>query len=206
GPASSSRNGSTNGPSPVTSTTPICPTSTCSSGPRGSSGPATSCSGSPRTPNWRSSTRSGPTSTAAICGPQWRDSPPATVVSVEQSRIPPELHPAGPVTSRTMTSARPTAKQVPYERTHHGDTVIDPYAWMADKDNHETIAYLEAENAYTEASTAHLTRLREQIFTEIKERTQETDLSVPVLHKGWWHYSRTVEGQQYAIHCRSKAI
>ncbi len=105
-----------------------------------------------------------------------------------------------------MTSAPPTAKQVSHERTHHGDTVIDPYAWLADKDNPETIAYLEAENAYTEASTAHLTGLREQIFTEIKERTQETDLSVPVLHKGWWHYSRTVEGQQYAIHCRSKAV
>jgi oligopeptidase B len=105
-----------------------------------------------------------------------------------------------------MTSAPPTAKQVPSTRTHHGDTVIDPYAWLADKNNPETIAYLEAENAYTEASTAHLGQLREQIFTEIKERTQETDLSVPVLHKGWWHYSRTVEGQQYAIHCRCKAV
>ena len=46
----------------------------------------------------------------------------------------------------------PAAKRVPTERTHHGDTVIDEYAWLADKDNPETIAFLEAENAYTEAA------------------------------------------------------
>jgi Prolyl oligopeptidase, N-terminal beta-propeller domain len=48
----------------------------------------------------------------------------------------------------------PTAKRVPTERTHHGDTVIDQYAWLTDKDSPETIAFLEAENAYTEAVTA----------------------------------------------------
>ncbi|HEX3813354.1 MAG TPA: S9 family peptidase [Mycobacteriales bacterium] len=104
-----------------------------------------------------------------------------------------------------MTNPPPTAQQIPSARVHHGDTVNDPYAWLAEKDNPETIAYLEAENAYTEEATGGLADLREQIFTEIKDRTQETDLSVPVLHKGWWHYSRTVEGQQYAIHCRCRA-
>ena len=44
--------------------------------------------------------------------------------------------------------------------------------------------------------------LREQIFAEIKARTQESDLSVPVRKGGWWQYARTVEGQQYAVHCR----
>ena len=104
-----------------------------------------------------------------------------------------------------MTSTPPVAKQVASTRVHHGDTVADEYAWLAEKENPDTIAYLEAENAYTETATTHLADLRERIFNEIKDRTQETDLSVPVLHKGWWHYSRTVEGQQYGIHCRSKA-
>jgi oligopeptidase B len=94
------------------------------------------------------------------------------------------------------------AKQVHSTRTHHGDTVVDEYAWLADKENPETIAYLEAENAYTEEATAHLAELRKRIFEEIKERTLETDLSVPVRKGDWWHYSRTVEGQQYAIRCR----
>ena len=96
------------------------------------------------------------------------------------------------------------AKQVPTERTHHGDTVTDPYAWLADPKDPEVIAYLEAENAYTEALTAGLADLRSAVFDEIKARTQETDLSVPVRKGNWWRYSRTVEGQQYSIHCRRR--
>ena len=99
-------------------------------------------------------------------------------------------------------AAPPAAARIPAERTHHGDTVIDEYAWLADKDNPETIAYLDAENAYTEAMTADQAALRETIFNEIKARTQETDLSVPARKDGWWYYTRTVEGQQYALHCR----
>jgi len=101
-----------------------------------------------------------------------------------------------------MTIEPPAAKQIPSPRTFHGDTVTDEYAWLADKSDPDTIDYLTAENAYTDAATAHLAPLREQIFTEIKARTQESDLSVPVRKGGWWHYSRTVEGEQYAVHCR----
>src|ERR1700722_18745084 len=95
-----------------------------------------------------------------------------------------------------MTSApeRPAAKQLPITRTYHGDTVTDEYAWLADKENPETIAYLEAENAYTEALTAGQAGLRTAIFAEIKGRTQETDLSVPARKGGWWYYSRTADG------------
>ena len=100
----------------------------------------------------------------------------------------------------------PSAKQVPFERTYHGDTVIDPYAWLADPKDPETIAYLQAENAYMEAMTEGLSDLRTAIFGEIKARTQETDLSVPVRKGGWWRYMRTVEGQQYGIHCRRRVL
>jgi oligopeptidase B len=96
----------------------------------------------------------------------------------------------------------PAAKRIPHKRTFHGDTVIDEYAWLADKADPDTIGYLKAENAYAEAATAGLTQLRDRIFAEIKARTQESDLSVPVRKGGWWHYSRTVEGKQYAVHCR----
>ena len=101
-----------------------------------------------------------------------------------------------------MSIEPPPAKQVRRERTYHGDTVIDEYAWLADKDDPDTIAYLTAENAYTGSLTGHLASLREQIFEEIKARTQESDLSVPVRKGDWWQYARTVEGQQYAVHCR----
>src|SRR5256714_13025193 len=101
-----------------------------------------------------------------------------------------------------MTIEPPEAKKIPSPRTFHGDTVVDEYAWLADKDDPDTIDYLRAENAYTDALTAHLAPLRDQIFEEIKARTQESDLSVPVRKGGWWHYTRTVEGKQYAVHCR----
>ena len=98
--------------------------------------------------------------------------------------------------------AVPAARRIPSKRIHHGDTFIDDYAWLEDKDSPETIAYLEAENAYAEAATAGQAALRGAIFDEIKARTQETDLSVPTRKGGWWYYARTVAGKQYAVHCR----
>ncbi|MEV4479833.1 S9 family peptidase [Micromonospora coxensis] len=102
----------------------------------------------------------------------------------------------------TTETPAPVAKRVPAERTHHGDTVVDEYAWLAAKDDPETIAHLTAENAYTEARTAHLDGLRGVLFEETRRRTQETDLTVPTRKGGYWYYTRTVEGQQYGVHCR----
>ncbi len=99
-------------------------------------------------------------------------------------------------------NAPPSAERRPIVRSHHGDDFVDDYEWLRDKEDPATLAYLEAENAYTDAATAHLEPLRQQIFDEIKARTLETDLSVPVRRGKWWYYARTVEGQQYAIRCR----
>ncbi|GAA3778985.1 hypothetical protein GCM10022225_78870 [Plantactinospora mayteni] len=66
----------------------------------------------------------------------------------------------------------------------------------------ETIGYLTAENAYTEQTTGRLGLLREALFNETKRRTKEADLSVPTRKNGHWYYTRTVEGEQYGIHCR----
>ena len=96
----------------------------------------------------------------------------------------------------------PAAKKVRTERVHHGDTFVDEYEWLRDKDDAEVIAFLEAENAYTEAHTAQLADLRATIFGEIKSRTKETDMSVPSRRGGYWYYGRTQEGKQYGIQCR----
>ncbi|WP_026343810.1 S9 family peptidase [Nocardia sp. BMG111209] len=96
----------------------------------------------------------------------------------------------------------PVAKRVPAERLHHGDTVVDEYEWLRDKESPEVIAHLEAENAYTESRTAHQQALREAVFDEIKARTQETDLSVPTRMGDWWYYTRSFEGKQHGVHCR----
>ena len=100
------------------------------------------------------------------------------------------------------SSAPPVAKRTETRREYHGDVFNDPYEWLRDKDNPEVIAYLEAENDYVDAATAHLQPLREQIFAEIKARTKETDLSVPTRQGDWWYYSRSFEGKQYRVQCR----
>ena len=91
------------------------------------------------------------------------------------------------MTAEPGVAAAPAAARIPVKRTHHGDTVIDEYSWLAGKENPATIAFLEAENAYTQALTAGQARLRDAIFGEIRARTQETDLSVPSRKGGWWY-------------------
>jgi oligopeptidase B len=102
-------------------------------------------------------------------------------------------------------SAAPAVPKRPTTRTHHGDVFVDDYEWLRDKSNPDAIAYLEAENAYTDASTAHLAPLRQRIFDEIKARTLETDLSVPVREGAWWYFTRSLEGKQYPVHVRVPA-
>jgi oligopeptidase B len=84
----------------------------------------------------------------------------------------------------------------------HGDRRIDPYYWMRDKDDPEVLAHLAAENAYTDAVTAPTAELRERLYREIVGRIQETDTSATSYFRGYWDYTRTVEGLDYEIYCR----
>lgn len=99
-------------------------------------------------------------------------------------------------------SVPPVPDRRPIVRRHHGDEFTDDYDWLRDLESPEVLAHLAAETAYAEEQTADLADLRATIFEEIRARTRETDLSVPVRHGAWWYYSRTVEGQQYAIRAR----
>ncbi|MFC6153224.1 S9 family peptidase [Nocardioides yefusunii] len=96
----------------------------------------------------------------------------------------------------------PVAERRPVTRELHGLTRVDDYEWLREKENPEVLAHLEAENAFTEARTAHLADLRATLFDEVKNRVQETDLSVPTRSRGWWFYSRTFEGKEYGASCR----
>ena len=99
----------------------------------------------------------------------------------------------------------PVAARVVHQETRHGETVSDPYFWLREKTNPKVIEHLRAENAYTEASTAGLKPFQEQLYTEMLGRIKQTDLSVPVRRGRFYYYVRTVEGQQYPIHCRKAA-
>lgn len=101
-------------------------------------------------------------------------------------------------------SEAPDPRQDPAPRELHGETVVDPYRWMQDRESEEVLAHLRAENSYTEGRLAHLAPLREKLFEEIRSRIQETDLSVPARKGNFWYLSRTEEGRQYPISCRRR--
>jgi oligopeptidase B len=96
----------------------------------------------------------------------------------------------------------PVAERRPHRLTIHGDTRVDEYYWLRDRDDPDVIRYLEAENAYTAAMMRHTGRLQEQLYCEMLGRIQETDLSVPERIDDWFYYSRTEAGRQYPILCR----
>jgi oligopeptidase B len=103
---------------------------------------------------------------------------------------------------RVPTTAPPQAPRRPTVLRRHGDERVDDWYWLREKDNPEVVAYLEAENDYTDAMTADTTELQERLYEEIRGRIQETDESAPIPHGGHWYFNRTVEGLQYRIHCR----
>ncbi len=107
-------------------------------------------------------------------------------------------------TQTSAPKAPPVAKRVPKTTEIHGDTLVDDYAWMRERDNPEVRAYLEAENAYTDAVVGPLAGFREALYKEMLARIKETDLSVPYKNGAYFYYSRTVEGLQYPIFCRKR--
>lgn len=98
----------------------------------------------------------------------------------------------------------PIAVKKTKELSIHGHTRIDNYFWMNERDTPEVLAYLKAENSYTDAYMEPLKPLREKLFQEMKGRIKETDMSVPYLLRGYWYYVRYEEGSEYPIYCRKQ--
>jgi len=86
----------------------------------------------------------------------------------------------------------------------HGDRRVDHYAWLRHKESPEVIAYLEAENAYTDALMKPTEGFQEKLYQEMLRRILQTDLSVPYRLRGYHYFTRTEEGKQYALHCRRR--
>ncbi|MEO7038834.1 MAG: S9 family peptidase [Gemmatimonadaceae bacterium] len=88
--------------------------------------------------------------------------------------------------------------------TLHGDVRTDNYFWLRDKTNPKVLAYLDSENAYTEAGTRHTSALQDKLYHEMLSRIRENDLSVSYRDNGYWYYSRTEQGKSYPILCRKR--
>jgi oligopeptidase B len=95
----------------------------------------------------------------------------------------------------------PVAEKQPYVLESVGDRRIDNYFWMRDRDNPKVRAYLEAENAYTQALMQHTETLQKQLYEEMLGRIKQTDVCVPYRQGDYYYYSRTEQGKAYLISC-----
>jgi oligopeptidase B len=108
---------------------------------------------------------------------------------------------------RTPAAARqpPVAKVIRETTEVHGELRVDDYRWLRNREDPDVRAYLEAENAYTDAVMRPTEGFQQALYAEMLARIQETDRDVPCRRGGFFYYSRTEQGQQYTIHCRKKA-
>lgn len=122
------------------------------------------------------------------------------------------MHPDANVATQSLTSEPsrsaepqpPIARREPVEHVLHGDRRIDHYAWLREKENPEVLAYLNAENAYTDAMLKPTELFQEALYQEMLLRIQQTDLSVPYALRGFQYFTRTEEGKQYPIRLRRR--
>src|ERR1700730_7671786 len=99
----------------------------------------------------------------------------------------------------------PVARRQPVEHVIHDDRLVDHYAWLRDKNNPEVIAYLNAENAYTDAVLRSTEPFQERLYQEMLGRILQTDLSAPYRLRGYDYVTRPEEGKQYPLHGRKRA-
>ncbi len=116
----------------------------------------------------------------------------------------PTIHPSTEQASTQPAVQPPVAKIQPTVTTVHGDTRTDNYFWLRDRSNPDTIAYLEAENAYMRAQMRHTMKLEAAVYAEMLSHIRQTDLTVPVKRGEYFYYARTEEGKQYRIYCRKR--
>lgn len=98
----------------------------------------------------------------------------------------------------------PIAKKESKELSIHGNTRIDNYYWLNDRENPEVIKYLKDENAYTKSILKPTEEFQKDLFEEMKSRIKETDQSVPYKKNGYYYYTRYEEGKEYPIFCRKE--
>ncbi len=107
---------------------------------------------------------------------------------------------SGEETSTTV----PTAEMRPVTLELHGDTRVDNYYWLRERENPEVIAHLEAENAHTEKALEPFSGLQGILANEMKSRIKQDDQSAPYRLGDHFYYTRYEEGNEYPIYARKK--
>lgn len=96
----------------------------------------------------------------------------------------------------------PIAPKKPVTTTTHQHSRTDDYAWLREKTSEEVKAYLDAENAYTQANMKHTEPFQAVLYDEMLSHIEENDTSTPVKVGEYYYYHRIDEGKQYWAHYR----
>lgn len=98
----------------------------------------------------------------------------------------------------------PVAEKIPQQLTAQGQTRVDDYYWLKERDNPKVLAYLKAENEYLDKVMAAAQPLREKLYSEIVGRIKQDDSAVPYKLRGYYYYRRYEAGKEYPLFCRKK--
>src|ERR1700712_1696966 len=100
----------------------------------------------------------------------------------------------------------PPAQKTPHSAVVHGETLVDNWFYLRDREHPATIPYLEAENSFTDFVMAETGGIETKIYEEMVGRIQETDSTVPTRYGGFEYYTRMEQGKQYPILCRKALV
>jgi oligopeptidase B len=132
------------------------------------------------------------------CHTQMKQTPPAI--------LPAAVTEAAPAHLKRAVPQPPVAARKPHQVVSPNGNRDDEYYWLRDdqRQDAEMLAYVKAENAYTDAMLAHIKPLEEKVYQEIVGRLQQDDSSVPYLMNGYWYFKRFETGKEYPIFARRK--
>ena len=118
----------------------------------------------------------------------------------------PDSAATAPLTAADVAQSAPVAEKRSYAVVAPGGTRTDEYYWLRDDTRQDAnmLAYLKAENAYTDAAIALLAGTRDTLYQEMVGRLKQDDATAPYLYKDYWYYSRYEAGKDYPIHARRK--
>ncbi len=98
----------------------------------------------------------------------------------------------------------PKATPIPKRLEKFGQTRVDNYYWLKERTDPKVIAYLDAENAYTDAMMAHTKAFQKSLYDQIVGRIKQADTTAPVFDNGYYYYTRFETGKQYPTLVRKK--
>lgn len=109
----------------------------------------------------------------------------------------------------------PRAEKRPRTETWHGHTKTDDYGWLRAENWREVMhdpallpvdirAYLEAENAYTDAVLSDTSALQQTLFAEMRGRIKEDDSTVPAPDGPFAYYLSYLPEAEYPLYKRMR--